>query len=55
LDGSVDYLLMREHVKALESKVGAMASTLKDMFQFHREPSQGNGDHPLNRKNGYIT
>jgi len=42
LDGAVDYLLMPERVKALESKVDAMAADLSDFLKTFRDSHGGN-------------
>jgi len=53
LDGAVDYLLMPERVKALESKVDAMAADLSDLLKMFRSSARGNVEH-RSSKNSYV-
>jgi len=54
LDGAVDYLLMPERVKALESKVDAMAADLSDLLKTFRDSPGGNVKQGRSKNVSYV-
>jgi hypothetical protein len=54
LDGAVDYLLMPERVKALETKVDAMAADLSDLLETFHDSPRGNVKHGRSKNVSYV-